>query len=128
MESFALNPVMETIKTDEAGKPVLNKGLPEKEEKKLGEFIFRRRTLRDEFKIGAEYSRLTEGIDTPSRGLSYISEATANIKVLLVAGPDGWDLEKLDPLDQDTFTEITTIYKALQEREIFFRGERKRHS
>jgi len=122
LEAFTVNPIMRVA--DDGKKD----GKAETKEIELGVFEFRHRTMRDEFKIGAEYSRLIEGIDHPTKFLAYLSEATSTIKVLLSEGPPGWDIDTLDPLDPETFNKISTIYKALQEKEIFFRKDAKRQS
>ncbi len=48
----------------------------------VGAFTFRRRVMRDEFKIGAEYSRLTEGVATPSQWLDMFATAFSTLKTL----------------------------------------------
>ena len=125
MSTFVVNPIMQIQKKSELGEPVFENKKPVFDEIELGVFTFRRRTFRDEFKIEAEYSRLTEGIETPTKTLGYFSEATAAIKVLLVEGPDDWDIDKFDPLDPDSYRKLTAVFIALQEKEIFFRRDGK---
>ncbi len=88
----------------------------------IGHFEFRHRTMRDEMRIGAEYSRLTEGVDTPSPWLDLMSTMISVLKVLQVAAPDGWDVDDADPLDDDSYKQIVLVYNALREREARFRG------
>lgn len=85
------------------------------------QFTVGRRVMRDEFAIGAEYSRLTEGVETPTRFLSYYARAFATAKVLLVAAPAGFDLEKLDPLEEDSYAKLIALYEAIIAREDDFR-------
>lgn len=90
----------------------------------VGNFVFRRRVMRDEFKIGAEYSRLTEGVETPVQWLDLIATATATLKVLTVEAPAGWDIDGMDPEDGATYSRIMEVYGALRAAEARFRGER----
>ncbi|HET8550853.1 MAG TPA: hypothetical protein VFM97_00065 [Gammaproteobacteria bacterium] len=87
----------------------------------VGTFVCRRRVMRDEFRIDAEYSRLTEGVEMPSRKLDATASMTATLKVQVVEAPEGWDLEKMDPLDPETYQRLLNVYTALMEREAFFR-------
>jgi len=77
--------------------------------------------MRDDFKIGAEFSRITEGIANPSPWFATIADAVAAIKVLAEAAPDGWDIEKMDPLAPDSYQRIMDVFNALRDKETFFR-------
>lgn len=87
----------------------------------VGAFIFRRRVLRDEFRIGAEYSRLTEGVEAPSQWLDLFATAYATLKVLTVEHPDGWVLDDMAPDDPDTYRRIMEVFGALRAAEARFR-------
>lgn len=87
----------------------------------VGTFSFARRTLRDEVRIGAEFSRLTEGVDTPTPWLQITAGVMATLKILTVSGPDGWDIESFDPLDQDTYDKMILVHSALRAKEDSFR-------
>lgn len=87
----------------------------------IGTFSFAKRTLRDELRIGAEYSRLTEGVETPSAWLSIVAGWISVLKVLTVAAPAGWDIEAMDPLDQETYDKLREVHEALREKERSFR-------
>lgn len=87
----------------------------------VGNFVFARRTMRDEMRVAAEYSRLTEGVETPTPFLETIAGWIATLKVLTVAAPDGWDLDDMDPLDEDVYAKIGKVNKALRLREGQFR-------
>ena len=88
----------------------------------IGNFVFRRRVLRDEFRIGAEYSRLTEGVDAPSQWLDLFATAYATLKVLAVEAPDGWELDTMAPDDSDTYRKIMEVFGALRAAEARFRA------
>lgn len=87
----------------------------------VGNFSFARRTLRDEFAIAAEYSRLTEGIATPTPWLEFVATWVSALKVLTVTAPSGWDIDSMDPLDQGTYDKLREVHKALTEKEQSFR-------
>jgi hypothetical protein len=88
----------------------------------VGTFSFARRTLRDELKIAAEYSRLTEGVETPTEWLEYVATWISALKVLTVTAPDGWDIDTMDPLDQDTYGKLGAVHTLLREKEQSFRS------
>ena len=87
----------------------------------LGLFEFKHRAMRDELRIGAEYSRLTEGVDTPAEWFGLLAEMMSALKVLTVKAPDGWDMDAMDPLDGGTYDKIMRVFSALREKERFFR-------
>lgn len=91
----------------------------------IGTFTWRiPRTMRDEIKIAAEVSRLTEGVSTPSQWLSAVSEMIGALKVLSVESTEGWDIDAMDPLDPDTYKKISEVYGALRAAEERFRRGR----
>lgn len=87
----------------------------------VGTFIFGRRTLKDELRIQAEYSRITEGVDTPTLMLYTLGIAIATIRILMVQGPVDFDLDALDPVEEDTFTQLQAIYEGVKAKEYSFR-------
>lgn len=87
----------------------------------IGNFTFRRRVMRSEFQIGAEYSRLTEGVSTPSAWLDMFATAFSTLKVLTVEAPAGWNLEDMDPADNDTYRKIMEVFGQLRAAEDRFR-------
>ncbi|MFJ2528451.1 hypothetical protein [Pseudomonas helmanticensis] len=87
----------------------------------VGQFVFARRTMRDEMRIASEYSRLTEGVMTPTPFLATVAGWIATLKVLIVAAPDAWDLDEMDPLDEDAYNRIAKVNNALRQREGQFR-------
>jgi hypothetical protein len=94
----------------------------------VGTFTFRRRVLRDEFRISAEYTRLTEGVENPPEWLDNFADAVASIKALVVDAPEGWgkgEIDNLDPYDESTYKNIVAVRTALHEKEFFFRAPGK---
>ena len=89
----------------------------------LGRFVFYHRTLRDEMRIGAEYSRLTEGVEQPTRWLELFANMFSAITVLLHEAPEGWVLDALDPLDANSYQQISAVYNALRSEEARFRDD-----
>jgi len=87
----------------------------------IGTFSFAKRTMRDELKIAAEFSRLTEGVDAPTPFLATVAGWISQLRVLTVSAPEGWDLDSLDPLDSDSYSKLLTVHGALREKEGSFR-------
>lgn len=87
----------------------------------LGVFTIGRRGIRDEFAIATEYSRLTEGVKTPTDFLHYYARAFSTIKVLAVVCPGGWDVEKLDPEEDASYAQLIGVYDAIRVQEADFR-------
>lgn len=87
----------------------------------LGNFTFARRTLNDELRVQAEYSRIIDGVDQPTVWLHSLATWMSTLRVLMVAGPAGWDLEELDPIEPETFDQISSVYAAMRAKEDSFR-------
>lgn len=94
----------------------------------VGHFVFAKRTMRDEMRIAAEFSRLTEGVTTPTTYLELVAGWLSALTVLTVQAPDGWDLETMDPLDEDTYAQLMRVHAALREKEGSFRGVKRASS
>lgn len=88
----------------------------------VGAFTFAKRTMRRELRIQAEYSRLTEGVDTPTLGLEMLAGMLSQLSVLTIRGPEGWDLEAIDPLDEREYAKLLRVHAALRAKEDSFRG------
>jgi hypothetical protein len=89
----------------------------------LGRFTFGRRTMRDVFLIRSEYNRLTNGNysenGVPVDGGAW---AIATLFVLMVEAPESFDLDKVDPLMDDTWEDKTAaVFTALRAKELGFR-------
>lgn len=87
----------------------------------VGQFRFGKRMMRDEMRINVEYSRLTEGIETPTSYLDLVATWMSTLKVLTVEAPAGWDVDEMDPLDDDTYAKLMKVFTALREKEGSFR-------
>lgn len=88
----------------------------------IGTFSFAQRKLRDELRIAAEYSRITEGVENPTPWLALVGGWIAAISVLAVTVPHGWDIEEMDPLDQDTYDKLRRVHEELRKKEQSFRS------
>lgn len=88
----------------------------------VGTFSFAKRMLRDELRIAAEYSRLTEGVETPTEWLQLVGGWIAALTVLTVSAPAGWNIETMDPLDRDTYNKLREVHSALRAKEESFRA------
>ena len=86
----------------------------------VGTFVFGRRTMADEIKMHVEYSRLTEAVP-PTPWLDQVATWLSTLKVLTVRAPDGFDIEALDPLEEDTYIKMMRVHAALVEKERSFR-------
>lgn len=92
----------------------------------VGTFTFRRRTMRDQLKIEAEAtSILGAPLDGTDGRLSMSAVALATLGVLTVAAPDGWDLDAVDPLDEEAVARVFAVYEAFRNEEARFRGGAK---
>jgi hypothetical protein len=87
----------------------------------VGVFTFARRNMRSELAIAAEFSRLSEGIATPSAFLETVGGWIATLKVLTLNAPAGWVLDEMDPLDDENYARLMNVHAALRAREDSFR-------
>ena len=91
----------------------------------IGTFTFGRRRMRDELAIAAEFSRLTEGVETPTLYLQGVAGWISTLKVLTVEAPEGWDIDAMDPLEEDTYANLVRVHSALRDKEGSFRSGAK---
>lgn len=87
----------------------------------VGTFKFKPRSMRTEIAINVEYSRLTEGVDTPTAWLDIVASAMATLKVMTLDAPAGWDILNMDPLDEVSYERIVKVHAALRAKEESFR-------
>lgn len=87
----------------------------------VGEFTFAKKSIRDQFAIETEYSRLTEGYESVTNFLHNLATAVSNLTVLTVTAPDGWDVFALDPDDSDSYMKIMKVWGALRDKQVAFR-------
>jgi hypothetical protein len=86
----------------------------------VGDFVFAKRTMRDEIATQVEYARIIDGVQaTP--WLEAVGGAIADLTVLTVKAPDGWDLDALEPHDPATYTKLIAAHRGLLEKERSFR-------
>ena len=91
----------------------------------VGHFVFGRRTRRDNFRIAAEYHRLTEGTNPTGNDFALEAEAQATLSTLLVDGPPGFAesllLDNPDPMDPEAVLRMIDVFLALRKKELSFR-------
>lgn len=87
----------------------------------VGRFRFRQRTMADEMNIQRLYADYIGGV-IPTNWLAMLAEYQSALRVLTVAGPDDWDMDKLDPLQTETYDKLRRVFIALRESEERFRG------
>lgn len=90
----------------------------------IGRFRCARRTMRDEVDVQREYASMAGGVE-PTAWLITIAEYLSTLRVLLVDAPEGWDMENMDPLDDETYEQLGRVFAALREREESFRRKSK---
>lgn len=86
----------------------------------IGSFTFAKRTMADEIKIQVEYARIIEGVE-PTEWLSRVGGWISTLKVLTVRAPEGWDIDDMDPLDENVYENMALVYVALRAKEDSFR-------
>ena len=87
----------------------------------VGDFVFGRRTMRDEIATQVEYARVLDGV-TPTPWLEAVVGAMSDLSVLTVRAPDGWDIDAMDPHDPDTYAKLIAAHRGLCEQERTFRS------
>ncbi len=91
----------------------------------VGAFECRRRTMRVQVAISAEYNRLVEGAETVSRSLDAMASFLAYLQAMIINGPDDWDAYAIDPDDPDEVDQLQRVYAAIQAEEARFRKGRQ---
>lgn len=93
----------------------------------VGRIAFGRRTMRDVFLIRGAYNRLTGGnFDENGIAADLGAWAIATLSVLMVEAPAELDLEKIDPLLDDTWEDkAALVFSALRAKELSFRPKRR---
>lgn len=86
----------------------------------IGEFVFKRRTMRLQLAIEVETARLSEGVALPNDVAIFIA-AVAELKVLTEAAPKGWAPDEADPYEPEAYSKIIRAWRALSEKEGSFR-------
>lgn len=88
----------------------------------VGEFVFRRRTLDTQIKLQADAVRLTGG-EIESTSLTGFAMAIATLRALTVRAPDGWNLDEVDPLDEEAMSAVLKVFGSLRAAEETFRSK-----
>lgn len=86
----------------------------------IGTFIFAKRTMADEINIQVAYARIIQGAE-PTEWLSRVGGWISTLNILTVKAPNGWDIDDMDPLDDDVYENIMLVYLALRAQENSFR-------
>jgi hypothetical protein len=88
----------------------------------IGQFVFARRGVRDAFRIRGAYAQITGSHYTVDGRMADISAlGFATIITLMVEGPKGFNIEALDPLEDEDFDKtIMKIFAALRDKEVSF--------
>lgn len=93
----------------------------------IGVFTFAMRSLERQFRIEAEYCRLTEGLPQVTTFLGNLAQSVADLSCLVISGPKGWDSKEAilakDAFDADTYKDLQRVWSALCDKEAEFRGQ-----
>ena len=87
----------------------------------VGQFVFAKRTMRDELAIQVEYAKIIDGAPA-TEWLQAVGGWISTLRVLTVRAPDGWNLDELDPLDDGTYAKLANVHGELRNKERSFRG------
>lgn len=89
----------------------------------IGEFVFRRRMPRDQLAIEGR-ARKTAGGSIEEVGGEIMGQCLAieTLAVLTISAPEGWDMDALDPLNDECWRKINTVFQELRKAEGRFRG------
>lgn len=87
----------------------------------IGKFTFARRKMADEIQIQRKYAEIAGGVE-PTVWLSTLAEYLSTLEVLTVSAPADWDLDEMEPLENDTYKRLERVFVALREREERFLG------
>ena len=86
----------------------------------IGNFTFARRKMALEIEIQVEYAKMLNGAPA-TEWLALVAGWISALKVLTVRAPADWDIDELDPLDDDTYAKLARVHGALTEKENSFR-------
>lgn len=89
----------------------------------LGAFEVMRRTMLANNKIRSEFNRITEGQESLSEAFEQFCVVFSTLKALVVKAPTGWNLDNLDPDDDNSYQQMYSLYFKIVEKEKFFRGK-----
>lgn len=87
----------------------------------VGTFACRRRVMRTAVQIMAEYNRLVEGDPNPPAYFAELCNFLAYLKVMVVSGPEGWDVDNVDPDSEADMSALRDVFAAVTAEEARFR-------
>ena len=90
----------------------------------VGDFVFKRRSLDAQFKIEAAAVRFLGG-ETASDSLYRMAMSFATVSHLAVTVPDGWNIDEIDPLDNEQLDRVHLVFRRLRAAEETFRAGAK---
>lgn len=90
----------------------------------VGTFTFRKKNMRVQAEVECEFARLTECLANVPDFLATLSSALADLTVLTVSAPDGWDLDALDPEEEEDHAKLLNVWGALRDKQASFRRDR----
>lgn len=86
----------------------------------VGRFTIGRRKMADELAIQREYAAILGGVE-PTRWLETVGSWLSTFRVLIVFAPSGWNVDEMDPLEEDSYERMKRVYNAISEKELSFR-------
>ena len=87
----------------------------------VGNFVFRRRTYADRAKVANRTLAILGGVPEHPYLLDEASKI-AELELLIVEAPSGWDIATLDPLDDEDVAQMARVHGRFAEEETRFRG------
>lgn len=93
----------------------------------VGTFRFGRRTMRDQINIEVEYARIIDGTKATA-WLQTVGGWLSDLRVLTVMAPKDWDIDNMNPLEDETYATLAKVHKALAAKEVEFRLRPKQAS
>lgn len=87
----------------------------------VGTFQCRRRVMRTAIQVMAEYNRLVEGDPNPPGYMAELCNFLAYLKVMIVSGPEGWDVDTVDPDSETDMAALRSVFEAITAEEARFR-------
>lgn len=86
----------------------------------VGQFEFHHRTLTLQVGVEAILNRMLDGPVSDEK-LLYVARAISTVKKLAIKWPEGFDLEAIDPIDENEVGSVLKAYGGLLEAEANFR-------
>lgn len=87
----------------------------------IGTFVFRRRTMAHRYSITAAALKIMGTGEVTNLGLLAETEKMAEVQLLCVSAPEGWNVEDMDPLDPEEMRQFGIVHARFREAEETFR-------